>query len=189
MAYYASTDPKTVAGVAGVSAEYTNFNAINTPTLNTTGSMTVSGTMNATGTNNMTGVNKILFSSTNSIGGTSQSTEVSANISAQGVQYLIPSGSSTPFYLLDSPSAGQQVTLYCLSGNTSHPTYVYTDNTSSLSVHVKNVGSGVHTSSNCLITMNRGQMLSLLGFSTAAWLITHNATQGSTGLATFSSST
>jgi len=180
MAYHASTDPKTVAGVGGVANEYTNFNAVNTPVLAST------GTVSATGTN------KVYFvgSSSNAVGGNSQSSGTTANIPVRGVQYLIPSGSSTPFYQLDTPSEGAKVTLFAVASNTSHPIRVYTNKSSSLSVPIINGGlNGVASTSNNMITMARGTVLSLLGYSTGEWLVESISTHSSTGATSYSSST
>lgn len=174
--YYGSTDPQTVASAAGIPAQtYTNFNGINSPVILSTGSITLTGDLS-------------IIDAPASITGT---TIGATPTSIPNVGYTVmAAGSSAAVVrgILDAPVAGAVKTILFL-GDTTVPTVttVLASNTSAVTAYF-----GGNTSSNQLQAgaAYSKLMITLIGQSTAQWLIASMTTLNniSTGTITVNSS-
>lgn len=184
MAYYGSTDPKTVAGPAGVANEYTDFNAINSPTINSTGTFDLTGDATITGDATVTGDAAITGAINHTEGVTAQTvvgtcaTPATANITNVGFSILSSSSGDINRYLLAAPTIGARKKIMFNTGlTTANIAYVYACASSLTTVLIGTASSGSIAVKSCGVS----PMISLYGLSTSRWIVESYSTASENG--------
>ena len=170
MSYYGSTDPKTVAGVAGVSQEYTNFNGVNTPAFKSTGTITLTGNLTLTGDLKITDAVEAVAGAT--------ALATSDDLDNISYQSVTSTSGALKKYLLGTPVAGVRKQIL-VDANGLGDVYIYASASSAVTAYF-----GANTSQNIMKFTTPDQLVvDLIGYSTAQWLVAALSTlnNGTTG--------
>lgn len=114
------------------------------------------------------------------------------NISNGGLS-VIQTSSDYRQFLLETPVSGVKKEIYvsAVQGSTAGiaAALIYSSTPGLLDKCFVNSVAGVASTSNCLLTANRGTVVSLVGLSSYQWLIANETTRSSTAAISLSSST
>lgn len=187
--YYGSTDPQTCPGTSG-QLTYSNFNAVNAPYMQSTGVATLasvtatSAVITAVSVTSQVIATQGIYRGYTAVTGGSSYPD-SPNLTAYGHHIVASTSDCIKYYELGSPTLGSEVSIYCALSESTSPVYVYADSSSDNGAYF---GSTANSTGGCLLSMGKGTHVTLVGLSTAQWIITDYTTANSTGLITIASS-